>query len=39
MNVSAEQIASAEKHESSPLSCGDELPSVAGEDRAKPPKG
>jgi oligopeptide/dipeptide ABC transporter ATP-binding protein len=30
MNVSAEQIASAEKHESSPLSCGDELPSVRG---------
>jgi oligopeptide/dipeptide ABC transporter ATP-binding protein len=30
MNVSAEEIQAAEKHNSSPLSCGDELPSVLG---------
>jgi oligopeptide/dipeptide ABC transporter ATP-binding protein len=30
MNVSAEEIKAAEKHNSSPLSCGDELPSVLG---------
>jgi oligopeptide/dipeptide ABC transporter ATP-binding protein len=30
LNVSAEEIKAAEKHNSSPLSCGDELPSVVG---------
>jgi oligopeptide/dipeptide ABC transporter ATP-binding protein len=30
MNVSPEEIKAAEKHNSSPLSCGDELPSVVG---------
>jgi oligopeptide/dipeptide ABC transporter ATP-binding protein len=38
INVSAEEIKAAEKHVSSPLSCGDELPSVVGNSAVNRPK-
>jgi oligopeptide/dipeptide ABC transporter ATP-binding protein len=39
MNVSAEEIKATEKHASSPLSCGDELPSAVGEGAGQTGKG
>jgi oligopeptide/dipeptide ABC transporter ATP-binding protein len=39
INVSGEEIRAAEKDVSSPLSCGDELPSVVGKGAVQPTKG